>query len=70
MRELTWRMHKYKPTQQAHPEAAAAPFPVFAAADKFTSTRSSCFAADSDSMPGRAAAIFRNRACIVQAWDS
>ena len=52
--------------QHAHPEGVAAPFPVLAVADRFTSTRSSCFAADSDSMPGRAAAIFRNNACMVQ----
>ena len=33
------------------------------AGDRLTSTRSSCLAADSDSMPGSAAAIFLNSAC-------
>ena len=33
---------------------------------RLTSTRSSCFVADSDSMPGSAAAIFLNRACGVR----
>ena len=56
--------------QHAHPDGVAAPFPVLAVADRFTSTRSSCFAADRDSMPGKAAAIFRNRACNVQTETS
>ena len=34
---------------------------------RLTSTRSSCLVADSDSMPGSAAAIFLNRACCQTA---
>ncbi len=49
--------------QQAQDDAPEAPPALAAAGARLTSTRSSCLAADSDSMPGSAAAIFLNSAC-------
>ena len=52
--------------QHWHPDTAPVwPEPLFCAAFevRLTSTKSSCFCVDRDSMPGRAAAIFLNSAC-------
>ena len=60
----TWQ-HKYKIkcVQQEHPLDWVWDWAFPDEDFKFTSTRSSCFAEDSVSIPGNAAAIFRKRAC-------
>lgn len=55
--------------QQAHPPDSCCDCDPFELLDlRFTSTMSSCFVEDSVSIPGNAAAIFRNRACKM--WST